>query len=305
MAEPVPVVRLKVGVVVTAEGGGLAVNVDGGMPPVWWPAGYIPQPGDAVGVLLVNGMGVVHSPVIRGQRPLTGTVEGAPSSGTVPVGTAAGTLACRYVGDPPDIGELVRLDWQSTTPWVWPSTAAALPLPGAPNPAVPGGPSAPPTATGGTLPVTALDSGTWSSRGAWDSYYGTHLTQGAYGGRSYSGAWFYGAAPQQIAGRTVAGLRIRVGARRHMGSYNAPLALQLFLHSAPTRPGGDVARVAGPHVVTLAPGAGAGWVDLPAEWGQALADNGGGIGIAGGTYGGVTGIGEDPASGQLQIDWRA
>lgn len=307
MGEQRDAVDLKAGVVVPhpVQASALAVNLDGGHPPVWWPAGYIPQLGDPVRVLLVNGTAVVLGPVIAGQRPLTGTVEGSPTSGTVPVSTSAGTLACRYVGTPPAIGALVRLDWGSTTPWVWPSTAATVPslLPGG-DPGT--GPAPPPASSAGTLSVTALDSGTRSSAGGgvWDPYYGTHLTQGSYGGRSYSGAWFYGAGPQQVAGRTVAGLRIRLGARRRIGSHNAALELHLWLHTSPSRPGGDVSRIAGPHGVVLAPGAGPDWHGLPADWGQHLANNGGGIAIAGSTYGGITGVGEDPASGQLQLDWR-
>ncbi|WP_163275322.1 hypothetical protein [Cellulomonas iranensis] len=296
------VVRLLSGVVVDAGSGALAVDVDGSRPPVWWPAGYIPQVADRVKVLLVDGAAVVLGPVIAGQRPLTGTVSGAPSSGTVPVTTAGGVVPCRYVGTAPAIGALVRLDWQSTTPWVWPSAAATVPTP---DPVDPGAPPPPPSATSGTLTVAAADSGTWSSRGVWDSYYATHLTQGSYGGRSYAGAWFYGAAPRQAAGRTVTATRVRVGARRRMGSYNAALPLNLYLHTSPSRPGGDVTRVAGPHTVLLVPGAGPQWVDVPASWGQTLVDSGGGLGIAGGEYGGIDGVGSDAASGQVQIDWRA
>ncbi|WP_087507934.1 hypothetical protein [Cellulomonas iranensis] len=305
MAEPpIPAVRLRPGLVVgTTTPGVLAVNVDGARPPVWWPAGYIPTAGDAVRVLVVDGEASVLGPVIGGQRPEGGTVAGAAAAGVVPVDTVAGTVQARYTGDAPQIGSVVFLDWQMTTARILPGVVSPLPPPTTPG-AGPGEPAGPPPSSSGTLTVTALDSGTWSSRGVWDSYYGTHLTQGSYGGRTYAGAWFYGAAPQQAAGRTVTAIRLRLGARRRMGSYNAPLVLQLYRHTSATRPGGDVARVAGPHTITLAPSAGAQWVDLPVAFGQALADTGGGIAIAGGTYGGITGIGEDPASGQLQIDWR-
>lgn len=302
MADVIPVVRLRPGVVVR-DGAGYAVNIDGAAPPASWPAGYIPSIGDAVKVLVVDGAAHVLGPVITGQRPGSGTISGAASEGTVPVDTVAGTLAARYTGDPPPIGALVFLDWQMTTARIMAGEASVIPEPDAP--AEPGGPPPPPPTGAGIHMVTALDSGTWSSRGAWDSHYGTDLTQGSYSGRSYSGAWFYGAGPQQIAGRTVTRLQVRLGARRRMGSYNAPLALQLWLHNSTARPGGDVARVAGPTVVTLAPGAGAQWVDVPASWGQTLADTGGGISVAGGSYGGLVGIGEDPASGQLQMDWTA
>lgn len=297
---PVPVVRLLPGVVVAA-GSGYAVNVDGSTPPASWPAGYIPTVSDAVKVLVVDGAAHVLGPVIEGQRPGEGTISGAPSSGVVPVDTVAGTVQARYAGSAPAIGSLVFLDWQMTTPRILPGVAAVVPPP--PAPVDPDAPPPPPTVDSGTLDVTASDSATWSSRGVWDGYYGTSLVQGSYGGRSYSGAWFYGDAPSQIVGRTVAGARVRLGGRLHMGSYNAPLALNLWLHTSRSRPGGDVSRISGPHVVTLTPGAGAQWVEIPAGWGQEIVNTGGGLSVAGGTYGGVHGVGDDPASGQIQLDW--
>lgn len=297
------VVRLKAGIVVTA-GTGFAVNIEGSSPPVAWPAGYIPTAGDAVQVLLVDGSAVVLGPSITtGQRPLTGTVQGAASSGTVPVTTAAGLMQCRYVGTAPTIGSLVRLDWQSTSPWIWPSTAAVVPPPaGTPDP---GGtaPAPPPVQTTGTLTVAALDSGSWQVGGTWASA-GTNILQHRYGSnRENRGAWFYGNGAAQLAGATITGARLRLGARLHIGSYNAALALHLYRHTTSSRPGGDVTRAAGPHDITLAPDAPAQWVDIPAAWGQDLIA-GGGIATLGSPYVGVSGVGSDPASGQLQLDWR-
>lgn len=298
---PIPVVRLVPGVVApdVTTPGVLGVNVGGSFPPVWWPAGYIPTAGDAVKVLMVDGIAVVHSPVIIGQRPLTGTVAGAAAGGLVPVSTDAGTLQCRYTGTAPAVGVLVRLDWQSTTPWVWPS-AASSPTP--PPDEGGGGPTPPPTTTTGTLAVASNDSGSWSAQG-WSSFHGTNLTQGSYSG-TYTGSWFYGTAPTQVADAVITGFRVRLGARRRIGSYNSPLALNLWLTGNATRPPGDVNRTNGPVVVNLGPSNPAMWVELPADWGQAMATGGRGLGIAGGSYGGVDGIGVDPASGSIQLDWR-
>lgn len=296
---PIPVVAL-VPATVVAVASGLAVNVNGSLPPVWWPAGYIPTVGDAVKVLMVDGTAIVHSPVIVGQRPLTGTVAAVPVNGLVPVTTTAGTTQCRFTGTAPAVGVLVRLDWQATTPWVWPSAASTT----TPPPVVdPGQPGAPPVTTAGTHLVASNDSGSWSSAG-WSSFHGTDLTQGAYGGgTTYTGAWFYGSAPQQIAGATVTGFSLRLGARRRIGSYNAALTLNVYRTTNVNRPGGDTSRVEGPVGIVLPAGAGAQWVGLPASWGQAIANGGGGIAIAGGSYGGVVGIGSDPVSGQLAFDW--
>ena len=308
MAEtPTPVVRLVPGVVQVAPGGtagSLVVNVGGTYPPVWWPAGYIPAAGDAVKVLLVDGIAVVHSPVITTGRPLTGTVAGTATAGTVPVTTTSGVLACRYTGSAPAVGVIVRLDWQATEPWVWPSAASTVP-PVTPGPGGGGGnPTPPPTSTSGTLSVTALDSGTYNARYAnWTGQNGLDLTQGTWSGVAYTGAWFYGGAAGQLAGAAVSQVRIRLGNRRHIGNYNSPLDLTLYATSNGSKPGGDTSRVLGPFVVTLAPNASAQWVELPWQWGPTLVA-GGGVAIAGGGYGGVDGIGADPASGQLQIDWR-
>ncbi|GAA3218219.1 hypothetical protein ACFP63_08620 [Oerskovia jenensis] len=297
------VVRLRAGVVVTLEGvPGHAVNIDGSTPPVAWPAGYIPTVGDPVRVLMVDGEAVVLGPVIRdGLRPLTGTVQGAATSGTVPVTTTAGLLQCRYVGTAPSIGSLVRLDWQSTAPWIWPSAAATIPPP------LPGGggtaPEPPPVSTSGTLTVTAIDSGSWQVGGSW-AWAGTDVYQWRYGSaRENRGAWFYGAAASQLAGATITGARIRLGARLRIGNYNGAAALHLYRHTNPGRPDGDVNRAAGPHDITLGPNAGPGWVTIPTEWGQALI-SGGGIAVTGSPYVGIAGVGSDPASGQLQLDWR-
>ncbi|MFD6093969.1 hypothetical protein ACFWGN_17785 [Oerskovia sp. NPDC060338] len=295
------VVRLRAGVVVPA-GAGFAVNVDGAAPPVSWPAGYIPTAGDAVRVLMVDGSAVVMGPVITtGLRPLTGTVQGAATAGIVPVTTDAGVLQCRYVGTAPTIGALVRLDWQSTSPWIWPSAAATVPAP-TPDPGG-GTPPPPPTTTSGTLTITATDSGAWQVGGTW-AWAGNDVIQYRYGSaRENRGAWFYGNGAAQLAGATITGARIRLGARLRIGSYNAAQALHLYRHTNAARPAGDVARVAGPHDITLTPNAGPQWVTIPTAWGQDLI-NGGGIAVAGSPYVGITGVDADPASGQLQLDWR-
>jgi hypothetical protein len=299
------VVRLVAAIVEATVGSGtgypLRVNVAGAYPPVWWPAGYIPAVGDAIKVLMVDGIAVVHSPVVNTQRPLTGTVNAVPANGLLPVDTVVGLLRCRYVGAAPSIGALVRLDWQATAPWVWPSAAAAIGLP--PPTGTGGGPVAPPTGGSGTLSVTATDSGTYNAQYAnWTGQNGLDLTQGTYSGVAYTGAWFYGAAPSQAAGATITGLRLRLGARRRMGNYNSNLDVTLWVTSNTTKPAGDTTRVAGPYVVQFAPNAGATWVDIPLSWAPQIIA-GGGIAIAGGSYGGMVGIGTDPASGQLQIDW--
>lgn len=295
----IPVVRSYPGLVVSS-GSGYVLNVNGSdVADVLWPAGYIPTVGDAVRVLVVNGEMSVLGPVATGPRPFMGTVSGAASGGFVPVDTVSGTIEARYTGTAPSLGTAVFLDWQATTPRVLPGAAATSSAP-TPDPTPP---PRPPTQQSGTLTVTATGSGSWQVGGDW-AYQGTSVIQYRYGGaRENRGAWFYGSRPTQLRGRTVTALRIRLGARLRVGSYNSALPLHVYLTANANRPGGDVNRISGPADITLAPNAGAGWHSLPTSFGQALVDNGGGIGVTGSPYMGVNGVGADPASGQLQLDW--
>lgn len=303
MPGEVPFIRVLPGVVVSAADGGFAVNVQGATPPVKWPAGYIQTVGDAVEVLILDGAARVLGPSITGARAAEGTVADAPADGTVLLDTVHGQVRARYVGAAPAIGTTVFLDWQATTPRLL-SVDAAAALPES-DPVTVDQPAPAPPSSSGTLTVAALDSGSWNTQyGNWSSFYRTHVVQGSYGGGEVRGAWFVGSAPLRLKGARVTGARVRLGARRRMGNYNAAMDLNLYLHSSVSRPAGDVTRVAGPHSVTLAPGAGPQWVTIPRIWGQTLVDSGGGIGVSGGTYGGVTGIGEDPASGQIALDWQ-
>lgn len=296
----VSAVRQVTGVVVPV-GSDLRVNVNGAVLSLPWPAGYIPTIGDLVSVDIVDGRGRVTGPVIRGTtRPLMGTA-GTAAGGLVPVTTAAGVISARYMGDAPVPGSLVRLDWQSTQAFVLAGAVAALDSESPAGGATP--PSGPPSTGSGKLPVPALASGTWSSAGVWDSYYGTNVTQGAWGGRSYTGAWFYGTRPAQLRGRPLTRAQIRLGARVRQGNYNAALTLNLYRHTSNTRPSGDVSRASGPFAIVLPVNAPAGWHDIPVAEAQVVVDSGGGFGVAGGGYGGVLGVADDPASGQLALSW--
>lgn len=300
MRNRIPDVRQATGVVVSTSSG-LAVNVNGARLALAWPAGYIPTAGDIVSVDIVDGRGRITGPVIRGQRPLTG-IAGTASGGLLPVTTDAGVVQCRYLDPAPSAGALVRLDWQATEPWVWPGSASPVTAPGSAE--VTPGPPPPPSTGSGVLYAPALSSGTYlAGAGVWSGYYGTHVMQGAWGGESFRGAWFYGAKPSQLRGRTITKAMLRLGARRRVGSYNSSLSLLLYRHGSNTRPSGSPSFIAGPHAVTLGVNAPAQWVPIPVAWAQTIVDGGGGLGITGGSYGGVTGISEDPSSGQLALTW--
>lgn len=284
----------------------LSVYVNGSLVPAPWPAAYPPVAGDTVTVLIIDGSARVLGPTSTGARPLTGTVNGSASGGKVPISTSAGVLFCRYVGTVPATGSLVRLDWAATEPWIWPTAAAIVPPPVTP-PTPPAPPPPPdPGPTTGTLSLPAVASSTWRSDSGWGRW-GTALRQFRYGSEAEShGAWFYGSTARQLAGRTITAARIYLPAREGVGSYNAALAARLYRHTSDSQPAGDVSRVAGPESRTLAPiGNGAtGWVDLPAAWGQAIVDSGGGVGISGSPYLGLVGVSADAQSGLIQLDWR-
>ncbi|WP_263119285.1 hypothetical protein, partial [Cellulomonas sp. RIT-PI-Y] len=147
-------------------------------------------------------------------------------------------------------------------------------------------------------------SGTWRT-GSWGWASNTDVLQGGspYVAQDHRGGWWHGDAPRAVAGRTITGARVRLGSRLRVGDYNTPLTVHLHLLANKERPPADFTRTSGPHDITLAPNQGAGWWTIPTSWGQLLADNGGGVGIQGTGYGGVAGVGADPESGQVALDW--
>jgi hypothetical protein len=301
-------VRASAGVVTVIEGTWVVVLDDGGRITPLWPLGVTPADGDRVQVVIVDGVGHVLGPVAPNPCPATGTIAGAASSGRVPVTTAFGTVQARYTGTAPSIGTLVALLWHGTTPMLLPGTLAPLPTDPQPAPPTttptqpPGGPSS------GSLPIAAAGSGTWRT-GSWGWATSPDVLQGSWsGGQENRGGWWYGDAPRAVGGRRITGGHIRLPARLRVGNYNDAGVLHLWLTTNPSRPGADFNRVAGPLDVVLAPNAGPQLVQISAGWGQALADNGGGIAITGSPYLGLVGVGapqdgKDPESGHLTLNW--
>lgn len=292
--EHIPEVRQVTGVVM-ADG---RVNVSGAYLDLPYPAGYIPSAGDLVSVDIVNGRGRVTGPIIRGQRPAVGTVVGPPAGGFVTLTTTAGTIRAWYAGTAPAPGDVVFIDWQSTTPRVISTGAPSTPTeaPGAPAAPKPTPPAAPPKIQTGVLYVTALGSGGYTSSAGWST---PRPVQGSTGTLVYTGAWFYGTKPRQLRGRTVTRFAFRLPSHTTLKAFT----VNLYRHTSNTRPSGNVSRVAGPS--SVASSTSARWITLPTSWGQAIVDSGGGIAIYGSPFGALKGITEDAASGQLRIDWRS
>lgn len=310
-------VTMVVGTLVAVDDGPPRVAVSGTVIEATWVGPYIGAVGDSVLVLMQSGRAYVPGHLHTAPRPLTGTVtavgaltsdDASPDAmdGYLVVETPTGVVRCRYVGEAPTVGTVVRLAWDASTPWVWPAgSAAEVTPPTDPDvPATPPPPPAPPVVTRGTLEVRAIESSTWGSASGWRRY-GDSVRQWRWASEADSrGAWFYGTAPSQLRGKTVTAARIYLPGRERVGSYNAALSAHLYRHPHTTRPAGDVTRAAGPHDVTTRPiGAATGWVSIPAAWGKAIVDGGGGVAIYGAPYLGLAGISTDPRSGMLSLDW--
>lgn len=273
-----------------------------------WPANYCPTEGDNVSLLVQGGAAHVLGPVSLTPRADTGTVTGPAASGMVPVSlTGGGSVSARYIGSALSVGTAVALLWQGSYPWIFGSAAPVTP-PAAP-PQTPADPAPPPAASSGTLTVPATQSGSWRSLDGWGTSSSrpasigvSSVVQGTYTSSPYSGAWFYGAQLQQLAGAAVTAIRLRLPARIRVGSYNSALPAHLYAHTAGSIPSGDVSRVAGPADSTVAAGYTGRWVGLPVEWAAALLA-GGGVGMYGSPYLALVGLDADPGSGQLSLDW--
>lgn len=256
---------------------------------------------DAPGELLVLGR-------VGQAGPTEGSVTAAPSgSDTITVTAGSTSYTVTFLASyTPVVGDRVRLFWQGgagtalgkvgITPAPVPTPAATAPPPAA--------------ASSGTLPVPANDSATFSAGYGWNAAYKQNAYQGdgsPWGGPSVNnGAWFYGDAAAQLAGATITAVAFRVPSRTSGGYSSAGSTMHLYLHTSPTRPGGDVSRIDGPVDFAVPAGYGGGdWVALPASWGSTLVA-GGGISITGGPYTGFVGCRgdrSDPASGQLNLTW--
>src|SRR4051812_45366926 len=104
---PIPVVQLVPGTVVAIPGDvGFAVNIAGTTPPVWWQGAYIPDVGDAVRVLTVDGTAYVLGPAVPTAHPPVGVVAGSAASGYVAVSVNGVPIDARYTGTAPVVGTL-------------------------------------------------------------------------------------------------------------------------------------------------------------------------------------------------------
>lgn len=302
---------LRFGDIVLA-GASLALSVDGLVQSARWVQGYVPTAGDPVAFivtrdqegqssnLVLGKVGANSSPALPDEALVTVVPA---SSATITVAIDGTSYTAKFVGSAPAVGDRVLLEHRRSMVYVVGKVGTtAAPAPPTPPPAPPAPPPTGPTT--GTATFGATDSATARVGSGWNSPSGQTVIQGTYAGVSYAGAWFYGTAPASLAGRTIAGARVYLPARRRMGDYNSAATIRLYAHTSASRSAGDVSRVIGPHDITLPAGWGGGWVAIPASL-AAQVVAGGGLGIAGSPYAGLDGRGDNPQSGAVQIDWTA
>ena len=311
---------VRFGDIVLDDAGATALNGDGVVQGARWTQAYVPAVGDAVAFVVIRDEDGQSSNLVLGKVGATAAlappnppdealVTAVPaSSPTITVAIDGTSYTAKLAMTAPAVGDRVLLEHRPTTIYA----VAKVQSTPAPPPVIPPPPPPPPTPppTGpasGTARFGAIDSATARVGAGWNSPSGQALTQGSWGGVAYAGAWFYGTGPSSLAGRGIRAARLYLPARRRMGSYNSAVPIHVYAHTSPSRPGGDVNRVAGPHDVMLPRGWGGGWVDIPPSL-AAVVIAGGGLGIAGGgvpDYAGVVGRDTDPQSGAVAIDWAA
>lgn len=286
-----------------------AVIVGGVPQPATWPDNVYAAPGDPLLIgYIVKGDSQAQA-IVLGRAgspgPREATVTAAPGGSDTITATASSvdytvTFVTSYT---PTVGDRVRLLWQGGDATV----LGKVGITPAPSPAAPAVPLGPPPASSGVFDRAATDSATWSSGYGWNSYYGQNVYQGDGGGYGAAavnnGAWFYAGAFAELAGAQINRFQFRVPARKSAGAYNSAGTLHLYTHNSPNRPGGDVTRVSGPYDISIAAGSAGGLVDLPTA-AAATIIAGGGLSITGPPYMGFKGKAEDPASGQILIDWQ-
>lgn len=242
--------------------------------------GYTEQPRPSTGVILAFG---VLEIVIAGEDTRTYTTK-------------------RYLGpiENYDLGDNVYVTWDAATPTILGKVNEITVVP----PAQP--PPPPPVAQTGETKLNAIASDTWWGPGGWGSYAtsrngGEDVYTGTWGGQTVTGAWFYGAPRPELQGKTITRIRFRLPARMAAGNYTAA-TIHFHAHTSQYRPGGDVARVTGPHDVGIPYPFGGAEIDLPLSFAEALVA-GGGISIAGNPYAAFNSRLDDPESGKLILNW--
>lgn len=305
---PRSVTRLQ-GIIVPSAAGSstLAVNVNGNIIPARVIDPLVVQAGDPVAVDFVSAPSGQAEAWVVGRLagapvPAQGTVASVPPSS--PTITVTGTDGVTYTAGfastyTPTVGDNVILDFKAGNPTVIAAVGSTAAPPAPPAPV----PPPPPPASTGTGHYPAVDTSTFWGPGGWDSWAGgNNVYQGDDGSGNVTGAWFYGGSPTELAGRTITAIRFTLGGRNGAGNHSVPVTVNLFTHTSPRRPGGNVAIGSASTTVTAQPWQGQTVYNLPLSFAADLL-NGGGICITNNPYAGFYGRNQQPNSGHLDIDW--
>lgn len=251
------------------------VDFDGGRVPAY-PLLPLPALNENVWVSLVDGVAFMFGPTVP--KPDEGTVLTA-AGGSANVDTEIGTVQARYQdGSTVSSGDVVRLSWSASGPWVLGVTAEYV----APSvPSAPGG-------GGGrrTVEFTALDSGSYQSGFGW-------RTNEVWSSASNQGGWFYGSS---IAD-TIPDSASIVSAEIFLPAPTRLLGAMPFgRHGFGSKPGGALSFAG----VTTLPGT-SGWVPIPTALIDHLKANVGGLGFDYGGYNIWPGTQRDGQSGKVRV----
>lgn len=249
---------------------------DTGRVPVQMTTAYMPQVNEQVFVLAIDGTSYyLIGPSVP--KPPSGTIATVNAT-TVDVTTTLGTVTATFEsGATLSAGQVVKLYWSGGAHVI----GALTPPPAPPDP-----PAPPVPAKRRHVDVfTANDAGSFSGGRWWQSQ--------PWASDTTLGAWFYGAKIRDtLQGAPVSKVEIWSTLAQRYGSN--PL---MGTHPHAAKPGGGPAIS---NATAVSPPNG-GWLTLPTSFGQFLAGNVGGIGLAHGGYNKFRSLAEDPQSGALRI----
>jgi hypothetical protein len=235
---------------------------------------YRPEVNEPVYVIAVDGKFYLLGPSVP--KPAQGTVTTV-GSDTVKVSTDMGDVTATVgVGVTLSAGQVVKLFWSDGAHVLAALTAAPTP------------PTPPPAPGGGTSKhidvFQALDAGTFQSRW-WQAQ--------PWASDNTLGAWFYGSKIRDtLRDATVSRIELYASVAQRYGAVP-----NIGVHPHPSKPAG------GPSIqsatgVDVADGR---WITLPLAFGQYLAANVGGIGLAHGGFNKFRSLAADAQSGALRI----
>lgn len=236
----------------------------------------------------------------QGARLTTGIVTALPGGSFVTVNSAGQTRTIRrslqYAA--PAVGDVVLIATTGDG-----RTYAILALATGTSPVVPPAPSPPPATGSVTFPAAAA--GTYRG-GAVRTDRSDVLQGDPDAGGLNQGAWFYGTAPAAtLAGATITAAKVYLD--RRPGGIPGPVPIGLYLHNQTSPPAATPPRAAGPLTVTSLQIGEVRWVDLPAGWGQQIADGtAAGLGIytvTASAYAALASLTQSGSTGALRMDW--